>query len=411
MKMNAFLSSAALASVIAATSFVSAQEAMPVSDDQFGYGKAVAETNFQLSIFGGGDENGGLYGGAPSLTIPLGDSVGLQIDGIAGFVADEVGFAGGAAQLFARDPESYLIGVVGAGYYLEGYSQYAVSGISEFYIDNITLEATVGYTMGEVVPDEFYGRGGIAIYPNPNLRLGGGLVYSDEVGLGGDIQLETLLTDIPGMALFATGAFDEAGATGYGGVRFYFGSGSSLLGADRTKQYGEEPSLMDIHRRLLRPNFFLSDPIGFGLRQISRAGGALNGGDPFGDLGDDPDGEDEVPCTDLICTVQDTLEGITDDTLLDPITDLVNTLVDPDDGALAALTDQLAMLTDEDGALGALTEVVQALAGTEDSALTPLTDALNTILQGLSGGTDPSDITDQIEQIPGLGGLLGGLLP
>lgn len=411
MKMNALLSSAALASVIAATSYVSAQEAMPVSDEQFGYGKAVAETNFQLSIFGGGDENGGLYGGAPSLTIPLGDSVGLQIDGIAGFVADEVGFAGGAAQLFARDPETYLIGIVGAGYYLEGYSQYAVSGITEFYMDNITLEATVGYTMGDVVPDEAYGRGGIAIYPNPNLRLGGGLTYSEEVGVGGDIQLETLLTDVPGMALFATGAFDDAGATGYGGVRFYFGSGSSLLGADRTKQSAEEPTLLDIHRRLVRPNFFLSDPIGFGLRQISRAGGALTGGDPFGDLDPDGDDDDADACTDLICTVQDTLEGVTDDTLLDPITDLVNTLVDPTDGALSALTDQLAMLTDTDGALSALTDLAQALVGTEDSALTPLTDALNTILEGISGGADPADITGQIGQIPGLGGLLGGLLP
>ncbi|MDD3444237.1 MAG: hypothetical protein PHS60_02405 [Zavarzinia sp.] len=412
MKMNVLFSSAALAAVVAAASLGSAQEAVTASDGQFGEGKAVAETNFQLSIFGGGDENGGLYGGAPSLTIPLGDNAGLQIDGIAGFVADEQGFAGGAAQLFFRDPETYMVGIVGAGYYLDSYAQYAVSGIAEFYLDNITLEATVGYTLGDVVPDQFYGRGGISIYPNPNLRIGAGLMYSDEVQLGGDIQIEALLTDIPGMALFATGAFDDKGSTGYGGVRFYFGSGSDLLGADRTKQAADEPTLMDIHRRLVRPNFFLSDPIGFGVRQISRAGGAINGGDPFGDLpdpNDNPNGG--TVCADLICTVQDTLGGVTDQTLLDPLTDLVNTLVDPADGALSALTGQLASLTGDEGALGALTDVVQALVGTQDSALTPLTDALNTILVGLSGGTDPSAITDQVAAIPGLGGLLGGLLP
>ncbi|PWR25972.1 hypothetical protein DKG74_03220 [Zavarzinia aquatilis] len=412
MNMRAITLSAAFVAATSAAPFVLAQDAVPVSPDQFGAGKGVAETNFQLGIFGGGDENGGLYGGAPSLTLPLGDNVGLQIDGIAGFVADEVGFAGGAAQLFYREPETFMVGIVGAGYFVDDYEQYAVAGIAEYYIDNITLEGTAGYTLGEVVPDQFYGRAGISIYPNPNLRIGGGLMYSDVVGLGGDIQAEALLTDIPGMALFATGAFDDKGATGYGGVRFYFNSATNLLSDDRTKQ-ASTPTLIDIHRKLVRPNFFLSDPIGFGVRQISRAGGAATGGDPFGDVpGDDGNGNgDGTTCADLICTVQDTLGGLTDQSLLDPVTDLVNTLVDPTDGALSALTGQLADLTNVDGALGAVTELVQGLVGTDNSALTPLVDALNEVLVGLGGGTSPEDITAQISAIPGLGGILGGLLP
>lgn len=412
MKMRAIALSAAALAVVSAAPFVVAQDAVPVSADQFGTGQAVSEINGQLAIFGGGDENGGLYGGAPSLTMPLGDKLGLQIDGIAGFVADEVGFAGGAAQLFYRDPETFLVGVVGAGYFADDYEQYAVAGIGEYYIDNVTLEATVGYTLGDAVPDQFYGRGGIAVYPNPNLRFGAGLTYSDVNGLGGDIQAETLLASVPGLALFATGAFDDKGATGYGGVRFYFNGATNILGEDRTKQAGE-PTLMDFHRKLARPNFFLSDPIGFGLRQISRVGGAATGGDPFGDVPpNDGNGDGETTtCGDLICTVQDTLGGLTDQTLLDPVTDLVNTLVDPTDGALSALTGQLADLTGTDGALGAVTELVQGLVGTENSALTPLVDALNEVLTGLSGGFSPEDITAQIESIPGLGGLLGGLIP
>lgn len=412
MNMRAITLSAAILAATSAAPFVLAQDAVPVSEDQFGVGKGVAETNFQLGIFGGGDENGGLYGGAPSLTMPLGDNVGLQIDGIAGFVADEVGFAGGAAQLFYREPETFMVGIVGAGYFVDDYEQYAVAGIAEYYIDNVTLEGTAGYTLGEVVPDQFYGRAGISIYPNPNLRLGAGLMYSDVVGIGGDIQAEALLTDVPGMALFATGAFDDKGATGYGGVRFYFNSATNLLNDDRTKQ-AATPTLIDIHRKLVRPNFFLSDPIGFGVRQISRAGGAATGGDPFGDVpGNDGNGNGGgTTCADLICTVQDTLGGLTDQSLLDPVTDLVNTLVDPTDGALSALTGQLADLTNVDGALGAVTELVQGLVGTDNSALTPLVDALNEVLVGLSGGMSPEDITAQISAIPGLGGVLGGLLP
>ncbi len=416
MKLRTLWTSTAVVAVVAAAGFAGAQDAVPVSSDQLGSGKGVEETNAQLSLFGGGDENGGIYGGAPSLTIPLGDNGGLQLDGIAGVVADDVGFAGGAAQLFYRDPQKFMVGIVGAGYYVDSYAQYTVAGISEYYLDNITLEATLGYTTGKVLPDQAYGRVGLSIYTNPNLRLGGGVSYSETNKLGGDIQIEALLTDIPGMALFATGAFDNAGATGYGGVRFYFNSGTNLLTDDRTKQSSEGPTLIDIQRKLLRQNFFMTDPIGFGLRQISRAGGATKpGGDDYGDITPPPPPPPATTCADLICTVQDTVNQLADQTLITPITDLINGLVDPTGGALSALTGPLADLTNAgSGALGALTDVVQGLVGTNDSALTPLVDALNTVLQGLSGGADPTQITDQLAALPGadqLTGLLGGLLP
>lgn len=167
-------------SALASGLFASAQESYPVSGDQFGYGqKAVAETAFTLEMFGGADENGGTYGGAPTIVIPMGDNLGLQVDGVAGFTADEAGFAGGAAQLFFRDPQSGLIGIAGGGYFVEGEAQYAVAGIAEYYLDNVTLEALVGYQTGDVM-DSVYGRAGIAVYANPNLRIGAGVTYSEE---------------------------------------------------------------------------------------------------------------------------------------------------------------------------------------------------------------------------------------
>ncbi|MCF4166115.1 hypothetical protein L2U69_10715 [Zavarzinia compransoris] len=375
--------------VLFGTAFATAQESYPISGDQFGYGeRAVAETSFNLELFGGGDENGGTYGGAPTITIPLGDSLGLQVDGVAGFAADEAGFAGGAAQLFFRDPQSGLIGVAGGGYYVEGTAQYAVAGIAEYYLDSVTLEALVGYQTGDVM-DGAYGRAGISIYANPNLRIGGGVSYSEETEIGGDIQLEALLTDIPGMALFATGVFDQQGSMGYGGVKFYFNSATNLLATDRTKQAGG-PTLIDMHRNLGRPNFFTSGGAGFGLRQISLVGSALNGGDPFGDIDPDPETPDgdTANCGDgAICAVQDLVDNLTEGTVLEPLNDLIVGLLDPNDGALSALTGALEDLTSsDDGALGAVTDLVNALVNTQDQALEPLISGLNDILAGLTGG-------------------------
>ncbi|PWR23998.1 hypothetical protein [Zavarzinia compransoris] len=403
MKINAILGSAVFAAAVAGATFVGAQDSGPVS-----------EVSGQLSIFGGGDENGGLFGGAPSLTVPVDGSFAVQFDGIAGFVADEAGFAGGAVQLFYRDPQAYTVGIAGGGYYVDSYSQYAVSGIAEYYIDNLTLEGAVGFTTGQILEDQVYGRVGLAVYPNPNLRLGGGVTYSDTVGLGGDVQVEALLTDVPGLALFAAGAFDDKGATGYGGIRLYFTGRTVLSVADSAAE--STPSLQELHRNYGRPNFFLSDPSGFGIRQISKAGGAINGGEPFGDIGEDGNndpGDDTPPNSqncqtpDLISTVQCTLGGLTNNTVLDPVTDLVDQLLNPTDGALSALTGPLADLTAlGQGALAPLSEVVQALVGTQNSALNPLIDGLNAVIQGIGLGSTPTDIANQLGAIPGLGALL-----
>ncbi|MFZ2870060.1 hypothetical protein [Zavarzinia sp.] len=388
--------------VLAAAGFGAAQDAIPVSEDQFGYGsRAVAETSFNVDLFGGGDENGGTYGGAPTITIPLGDKMGLQVDGIAGATADESFFAGGAAQLFYRDPQQFLVGVAGGGYFVDSVKQYAVAGIAEYYLDNVTLEGLVGYQTGDVT-DGAYGRVGLSVYANPNLRIGGGVSYSEEAKLGGDVQVEALLTDVPGLALFATGVFDERGSMGFGGVRFYLNSGTSLLGTDRTKQ-SAGPTLIGMHRNLGRPNFFLNGGAGFGLRQISLVGGALNGGDPFGDVHDpDTPVTPVATCGDgVICSVEDVLGNLTDNTALEPLTDLIDALLNPNDGALSALTGALDDLTSSaSGPLGAVTDLVNGLVGTQNQALEPLIASLNDVLSGLTGGLTNSDIAS---------GLLGGL--
>jgi len=410
--LRSLLSTTALLTGLAAGTGAFAQDAVPVSTDQFGYGsRAVAEANFQASLFGGADSEGGIYGGAPSFTMPLGDRLGLQVDGIAGVVGDEYGFAGGAVQVFYRNPDVMTLGVMAGGYAVEGMGQFAISAIAEYYIDAVTLEATIGYQDGDILESTVYGRAGIAVYATQNLRLGAGITYSEEAKLGGDIQAEALMEGVSGLALFATLSHDDDGTAGYGGLRFYFNSGDSLLGTDRTKRT-HSPSLMALHRNYLRPNAFLSDPTGFGLRQISRAAAAANGGRPFGDVVD-PNAPVTPPNSQgLVDTVNNVVGQLGDNTVIQPITDLINGLTNPN-GALGAITNPLNQLTQvEGGPLGPLTELVQGLAGTGNSALNPLIDTLNGIIGGLTSGASPSAIAGGLSGLPGAGsltGLFGGL--
>lgn len=138
--------------------------------------------------------------------------------------------------------------------------------------------------------------------------------------------------------------------------------------------------------------------------QLAAAAGATCTGGGTGGSGDS---------SGLITTVQNTLNDLTGGTPLQPVQDLVNTLVDPQAGALEALTSQLEAVTSDEEALAQLNELVEALAGLDNSALTPLLDALNGVLSG-AGGTggapDPADLLGMLPANPltdALCGLLG----
>ncbi|MFA5123055.1 hypothetical protein, partial [Zavarzinia sp.] len=281
-RLKIILSSTALVSTLAMASWSTAQDAVPVSGDQFGYGNsALAGVSGRLTMFGGGDSDGAIYGGAPSLALPVGQDFAVQFDGIGGVAADEVGFAGVGAQFFYRNPSQMMAGITGGGLYVDGNWQYSVAAVAEYYMDNITLEGLAGYQWGDVAEKGVYGRVGGSLYVNPNFRLGAGVEYSEEQRWGGDLQAEALLESVPGMALFASALVDEDGATGIGGVRFYLTPATTLLETSRTKQSSDGVTLIDLHRKgAARTNLFELAGSAFGLRTISRAAGGH-----FGDGG------------------------------------------------------------------------------------------------------------------------------
>ena len=106
---------------------------------------------------------------------------------------------------------------------------------------------------------------------------------------------------------------------------------------------------------------------------VAGASGAGTGGS-----GDDGHG--------LVSSVQDTVDHVLDGTGLAPVADLVDQLLNPDDGVLAAVTNPVEQLTDTgSGALGAVTDLVDGLVQAPDSLLDPVVDLGHDLVAGLTG--------------------------
>ncbi|RJF86425.1 hypothetical protein D3874_04785 [Oleomonas cavernae] len=354
MTRKGWLSAASFGAAICAVSIAAAQDQSAVDS------VAVAASSFQFDAFGGGDESGGLYGGGASLTLPLGDSIGLQVDGIVGKAASETSYYGGAAQLYFRDPQSYMLGLAVSALKIDEEAQFSVSAIGEYYIDQITIETLAGVQTGDIVDGGFVGRLGLAYYASPNFKVGGGVTFTDASDFGGDIGVEYLVAPGSGLSLYATGGFDNGGSVGVVGLRLYTGAPENPPPAAE----GEEssgPSLIYRHRHMGRPNSFIAAPHASGIRFITASAGAIADGKAFGDL-------QAVPAA--------SSGG--------------GPLADFQDNGVAS-----------DGPVSALADLVGNLLSTEGEQA-PLGNLLAGILPAGSTGTP-------LDGIPAVGDLLGGL--
>lgn len=107
----------------------------------------------------------------------------------------------------------------------------------------------------------------------------------------------------------------------------------------------------------------------------------------------------------LITSVINLTDGLLGGTILNPVNDLLNFLLNPQLGVLAPLTGVVDQLTDkESGALGALTSLVDQLVNTKDEGLNPLIALLN----GILGGSENGQTSEEIAQ--GLLALVNGHL-
>jgi hypothetical protein len=139
---------------------------------------AVSAPNGKVSVTGGWDAATGNpgsfdFGGSAAFAVPLGDYFGFQGDVAAGQFAGVTSYSG-AAHLFNRDPNAYLVGLVGGGVWTGSSSSYLVGPEAELYLGNITLggsAAFVSNTTAGVTSSSYLASGDIKYYPMPNMKL------------------------------------------------------------------------------------------------------------------------------------------------------------------------------------------------------------------------------------------------
>lgn len=144
---------------------------------------AVSGVNGKLELdFGGlSDPAGSIVRGGASLSVPLGQSFGLQGDLSIGSI-DGDWSVGGALHAFTRDPSSYLLGVTAGVVVADGSRLAAAGPEAELYLDRISLEgwagwAAIGYDDAALTDENgFFAMGDIAYYATDDWRisLGGG---------------------------------------------------------------------------------------------------------------------------------------------------------------------------------------------------------------------------------------------
>jgi hypothetical protein len=157
---------------------------------------AVDGINAKIAGYGGG-ENGsnGFYGAVGSLSIPLAQQWGLQLDGDLGSDSG-IGFHGGAAHLFWRDPSIALLGAYVSYSRDNGFNDAVLGNISEntarfaaegeYYLNRWTLRGLAGVETVRInsgvplpsVPNRFFDEISADYYVTDNFRLAAGHLYT-----------------------------------------------------------------------------------------------------------------------------------------------------------------------------------------------------------------------------------------
>ncbi len=235
-----------------------AQEYSAVPDGAFDPGKmemrtslrspAVSEINAKTHFSAGDMNSDDGYNFDGSITFPVMRHFGFQADGIYSRIGGE-DFYGGAAHLFARDPDLGLVGFTGGYLTRKGVDTYQFGVEAEWYLNRLTLGTFAG--VGKISydnaapfidtnPTRFVGRVSADYYLLDDLRVGASYVTAFHDNLyKGEVEYQT---PIRGVALTAEVA---GGDNGYDhwlvGVSYYFGGNKSLR--DRQRR-DDPPSLM-----------------------------------------------------------------------------------------------------------------------------------------------------------------------
>jgi len=198
--------------------------------------KAVSAPNGKVSLTGGWDaangNSGSLdYGAAAAFAMPLGDSFGFQGDLATGQMAGTMSYSA-AGHFFTRDPNAYLLGVVGGGVFTSTSSNLVIGPEAELYTGPLTLGGSGGFvanSLNGIGSNSYFAQADAKFYPISNLKLelGVGTFSNAKTAHAG---LEWQVSDSQPITISTIGTIgDNNFVSANVGLTFYFGGTSNTL--------------------------------------------------------------------------------------------------------------------------------------------------------------------------------------
>lgn len=199
---------------------------------------AVSALNGKIDGFYGAVNHNYLRGTAGTVSLPVGQRYGLQLDGLfaRGFGTDIFGYGG---HFFTRNPSKGLFGLAFGGLHSTDFNDLLVGVEGELYFNKFTVGGFVGYNNYDTrVLSTFASRTNTqrdfiaarlfaAVYPVDNLMIS--VEWQNRFGKNFYILGLEYQTPLRGVALFVDGGLgDNHYRQIIGGVRIYFGGEKTL---------------------------------------------------------------------------------------------------------------------------------------------------------------------------------------
>jgi hypothetical protein len=220
---------------------------------------AVSQTNLKITGTGGQADDEGAWFANAILTAPLGNSWGFQLEG-AGVGIDGQHTLGGAAHLFTRDPESYLLGLF-AAYASESEFDLDATRLgaeAEIYLDQVSILVAAGYQFSDDIEETAFGDIELRWYISDNFAVSGGGSFQEDSSIARlSAEWQPGFSALPGLAFRVDGALgDDDYDSIMGGITYYFGANASLK--DRHRRQDPNSAMLGLLHSVQREQARLS---------------------------------------------------------------------------------------------------------------------------------------------------------
>lgn len=190
--------------------------------------EAVSKTNFKIDTFGGKADSETTKGLMGSLTMPILDSYGIQINSAYGEI-DDLDSKGLGVHLFWRDKDIGLLGLTSSYSNVDKADMKRVGIEGEYYFEDVTIFANAGIRSGDVKISG-YGELDISYYFINNLALTGGVIQNDDNTFKvTKLEFQPNIAGIDGLSTYIE---YNNGENDYNsimvGLRYYFGDKKPL---------------------------------------------------------------------------------------------------------------------------------------------------------------------------------------